>query len=178
MAALIERMFDTSPAPVRSSSLCTLPAMDLYSLLLFLHLSAVIVWVGGGVMFNLIAGRATKTNDPEAIARIAEESIVLGSRYYTPAALVTLGAGIGLVLEGNWGFGRLWILIGIAAIIISSVLGMAYFGKEAQALATEARTRGYDEGVEARQRRIKLIAKAEVAMLFLVVVAMVFKPEF
>lgn len=146
-------------------------------LLLFVHVSAVVVWLGGGVMFQVLARRTTRNADAEAVARVAEQTNWVGRFYFTPAAVVTLLAGLGLVLESGIGFDHLWVLIGLTAVVVSAVLGMAFFGPQSRSLAEEVRARGLDDGVGARLRRIVLVSQIELVILFVAVFAMTVKPE-
>lgn len=80
--------------------------MSFYTVLLFVHLLAAAAWVGGGFMFNLVAERAVKSDDPVRISNLLQDAEHVGKKYFGPATGVTFLAGLWLVLEGDWGFDR------------------------------------------------------------------------
>jgi uncharacterized membrane protein len=89
--------------------------MDLYELLLAIHLLAAVIWVGGATSLQVLAIRATGSGDPVRMATFAGEAEWVGMRIFMPSSIVVLLAGIALVLEGSLGFDRLWILLGSPA---------------------------------------------------------------
>ncbi|HVF52281.1 MAG TPA: DUF2269 family protein [Actinomycetota bacterium] len=153
--------------------------MNLYELLLFVHLAAVICWIGGAVMFTILGSRGAKAGppDPQRVIHTAEQAEWLGTRFYTPLAIVTLLAGIGMVLESGIGFDHLWVLIGLTMIIIAGALGGAFYSKNTKALVQGINERGFDEGAQAILKKIVTVSKVELVLLFIVVLVMVTKPE-
>ena len=148
--------------------------MSLYEILKFVHICAVILWVGGSVMFLVLTARMNN-DDPAVVAKIAEDSVWLGNRYYTPVAIVTLIAGVWMVITSGMGFEHLWITIGIAVVVISAVLGMAYYAKAGKAIAEGARTGTLTDETRAKLAQIRTVARVETALLFFAVYAMVTK---
>ena len=146
----------------------------MYEIVKFVHICAVILWAGGSVMFLVLTARMNN-DDPATVAQIAEQSEWLGPRYYMPVSLVTLAAGIWMVVDAGWGFERLWVAIGIAVVVLSAILGGAYYGKVSKAIAEGARTGVLSDEVRAKLARLRTVARAETALLFFAVFAMVTK---
>jgi Predicted integral membrane protein (DUF2269) len=113
--------------------------MDLYELLLAIHILAAVIWVGGATSLQVLAIRATGSGDPVRMATFAGEAEWVGMRVFVPASIVVLLAGIALVLEGSWGFDQLWILIGLAGIAFSIVTGAGFIGPESGRLEAFSR---------------------------------------
>ncbi len=44
----------------------------------------------------------------------------------SPAFLALVGTGIWLVLEGGWGFGRLFVVVGLSAVAASAIFGTLF----------------------------------------------------
>ena len=77
----------------------TLATQTLYDWLLFLHVLAAMVWVGGGVMLAVIAARVLRDPDPGAVGRFTGSLRVIGPLALAPATVAVLGLGIGLVVD-------------------------------------------------------------------------------
>ena len=100
--------------------------MSLYELLLFLHISAVIVWIGSSTLLNVLAFRADRARDHEGLRRIAADASGLTEVLFIPASVATLILGILLVIDGDLSFGQLWIVLGLVgvAVTIATCLGV------------------------------------------------------
>ena len=92
----------------------TTATQTLYGWLLFLHVLAAMVWVGGGVMLAVVAARVLRDPDPGAVGRFTGSLRVLGPLVLGPATVAVLGLGIGLVVDTEaWDFGQLWVQLGL-----------------------------------------------------------------
>lgn len=151
--------------------------MDLYTVLLFVHVLAAALWVGGGVMIYLIAERAVKSDDPARIATMLADADHAGRTYFGPASGVTLLAGIWLVFQGEWGWDHVFILGGIVGILISMGLGFGGIQpasvKVGQALADGG---GLTDDVRAGLKRIQTLSRIDTVILIVVVFLMTNKP--
>ena len=151
--------------------------MDLYTVLLFVHVLAAALWVGGGVMLHLIAERAVKSEDATRIGTFLADAEHTGKTFFGPASGVTLLAGIWLVFEGDWGWDHVFILGGILGILVS--MGIGFGGiqpasmKVGQALATGGTV---TDEVRAGLKRIQTLARIDTLILIVVVFLMTNKP--
>src|SRR5215204_3697204 len=66
----------------------------LYEWLLFLHVIAVMVWVGGVVVLGALSALVLRNRDAAASARFVGMLRVVGPAVLAPAPAVALGAGI------------------------------------------------------------------------------------
>jgi uncharacterized membrane protein len=151
--------------------------MDLYELLLAIHVLAAVVWVGGATALQVLAFRTVRTDDGARIAYFSGEAEWVGMRIFFPASVIVLLAGIGLVLEGSWGFDQLWILLGLAGIAFSIVVGAGFLGPESGRIKGLMEARG-PEDVEVKERisRIFRISRIELGVLLLIVLDIAIKP--
>ena len=148
-----------------------------YELFLAVHVVCAVVWVGGGVSMQVLAVLAERANDGPRMATFAKDAEWIGTHIYLPASLLLLGAGIALVLIGQWGFGTLWVALGIAGFASSVVIGAAFTGPAAKKLAPLLEERGpNDPEVRRRMQKIFTISRVETVILLLVVVDMTMKP--
>ncbi|HWL65106.1 MAG TPA: DUF2269 family protein [Actinomycetota bacterium] len=147
-------------------------------LLLYAHIVLAILWIGGAVMFNLMATRARSSGSPEAVIRTMGDSEWAGKFYFTPVAILTLVTGVVLVLTSNgaYTFEDPFVVAGIAGIVISGVLGGTYYAKAAQSISAAVNERGLeDAGTRSQLDRLRLIAWVETAMLLGIELLMVYR---
>jgi len=102
----------------------------LYDWLLFAHVLAAMVWVGGLVMLVAVGTRTRRSGDPEAVARFVRSLRVLGPAVLAPAALLLLVFGIWMVADSSaWDFGQTWVQVGVTLLIVSVLVGAAYLSR-------------------------------------------------
>jgi len=147
--------------------------MTWYQLLLFVHVTAAIVWVGGAFYVQAYGMVELRSGDPSAIARFAGNAGRLGERLFTPMSVVVLLAGIGLMIDGDWPWGRLWVDFALLAWVCSALLGAGYLGPTAKRIAVVG-----PQTVEGQRliRRVFAFLRIDLMFLFAIVFAMVVKP--
>ena len=151
--------------------------MTRYEVLLFLHIAAAIVWLGGAMVVQLFAFRAERADDPLAMHRVASDAEWLAMRLFVPSSLVVLVLGILLVLDGPWGFDQLWIVLGLAGYAFSFFLGILFLSPESGRIGRLIEAHGpTHESVTSRIARITAVSRVELAVLFAVVLDMTLKP--
>ena len=151
--------------------------MSSYELLLFVHVLAAVVWIGGALSLQVLAIRAERSPDGGRVAHIATEAEWVGSRIFLPASIVLLLAGIGLTLEGDWGFTTLWVLLGLIAYGLSALTGSLFLGPESGRIGKMIAEVGpQDPEVIARIKRIFLVSRIELVVLLFIVFDMTVKP--
>ena len=147
-----------------------------YELLNFVHILAAAVWVGGGVMLQVLLGRARRSTDPARLREAMSDAAWVGNRVFAPAALVLFIAGFGLVGQGEWEW-EPWIFFGIAVWALSFVIAIAYYGRAAGEIIELLGEHGPDHPeVRDRVRRYFMVAGIETTLLVLVIADMVVKP--
>jgi uncharacterized membrane protein len=148
-----------------------------YEWLLFFHIAAAIVWLGGGVAIQVLAVRANRTDDTARMVAIAHEAEWFGTRVFLPSSLLVLVLGIILTLDGPWDFGQTWIVLALIGYGLSFVTGAAFLGPESGRIGKLLAAEGPDSpAVQARIQRIFLVARIELVLLYLIVLDMAVKP--
>ncbi|MGI8775776.1 MAG: DUF2269 family protein [Actinomycetota bacterium] len=152
--------------------------MTFYEAMRFVHILAAIVWVGGAIMFQFIYMRVMAANDPGRMRAFAADTEQIGKKVLMPAAIVVLAAGVTMVLNhGGINFEDTWIVIGIAGIIGSALVGSLYLGPEGGRIGALLQERGgEDDEIRSRRERLVLIGRIELTVLILIVLDMVVKP--
>ena len=149
--------------------------MSYYEILLFLHIAASIVWLGSALFLQVLVVRAGMTDDVALTKGIAANSGWMAQRIFIPASVGVLVLGILLTIEGPWSFGDLWIVLGLAGYAFSFLVGILFQEPEGKRIhaAMEA---GKPELAAFHIRRINVVSRLELVVLYLVVAVMVLKP--
>lgn len=176
--------------------------LAVYTTLKFVHVMASIVWIGSGVALLTVTAGMVRARDYAGVAALGRQGEKLGTRLFAPSALLTLLAGVAMVLVGDLSFASTWIVIGLVGVAASFVLG-AVLGERAQAQLRETLApRGSDvpssddtpsavgstdpvstqpavddAAVDAARRRLMTVSTVDLIILTVVVWAMVAKPS-
>jgi uncharacterized membrane protein len=141
------------------------------------HVTFVVIWVGGGVLLTILGVLAERRNDPVELATIARQAALVGERLFSPAAVVVLAMGIAMMTQIDWGWGQFWIIFGLIGFASTFVLGIGVLAPLSKKAAKAIDTRGAESPeAQALIARILLVARVDIAVLLLVVVDMVTKP--
>jgi len=144
-----------------------------YEFLLFVHISCAVIWLGGGFTFQVYGTVVRRGGDLDEIARFAGRAGVIGERLFTPAALLVVLAGVGLMIEGSWDWGRLWVVFGLVTFAASFLTGLLLLAPLAKKLPLVGPAT--PEGQELI-RRIFAILRVDLAFMYAIVFAMTVKP--
>ena len=145
----------------------TTGTQTLYDWLLFLHVLAAMVWVGGGVMLAVLAARVVRDPDPGAVGRFTGSLRVLGPLVLAPATVAVLGLGMWLVVDSEaWDFGQLWVQLGLGLFVAAFLVGAVWQSRSALAATRAA---GREDDAEARRQLRRWLAGYLLIVALLVV---------
>lgn len=148
-----------------------------YTTFKFLHVAAVIVWIGGVLAVSILNARVSREQDASVMASLGQASRFFGGAVVGPAAGLTLVAGIVMVATGGLRFATLWIAWGLAGMLVSSALGGTAIRRAGEALGESLRAGDTDHRrTVSLQNRLRALNIINLLVLFSVVAAMVFKP--
>lgn len=147
--------------------------MSWYEFLLFVHVTCAIIWLGGGFLFQVYGLVELRSGDTAAIARFAGNAGRIGERLFTPAALLVVLAGVGLMIEGNWPWDQLWVDFALVAYAGSFLLGLLVLGPTAKRIEQVG-----PETAEGQRliKRVFTLLRIDLLILFAIVFAMTVKP--
>jgi uncharacterized membrane protein len=149
--------------------------MTLYEVLLFVHILAVSVWVGGSIMLAFVSGRVQGTGDAAFRARFAKAAGVVGPVIGVSAILV-LASGIWMVLDSDTiELSQLWVWLGLALFILSGIVGAAFFAPASNRIV-RALEGGQVQEADRRARTFNLVSRLDTLLLLVILGLMVFKP--
>jgi uncharacterized membrane protein len=139
----------------------------------FLHVLAVIVWVGGVFTVNVLQVLVGRGSDRAAQASLLRLSDLYGRAVIAPAAALTLLTGVVRVEQIGVGYGTFWFAWGIAAIVLSIALGATMIRATNAALR---RLAADDPQWPTLLRRAAILYAVNLLLLLSALWAMEFKP--
>jgi uncharacterized membrane protein len=145
-----------------------------YTLFKFLHIAAVILWLGGVATLTLLNLRLLNASDKHALLPVLRLGQFLGRAIIGPAALLTLIAGTVMIANAGIPFSTLWIVWGLGGIVLSIAFGATLIRRATEQL--EQAVTADAPGVLPLQRRLVTFSFANLVLLLSVVWAMVAKP--
>ena len=147
--------------------------MSWYEFLLFVHIAAAALWLGGGLFLQIYAISVRRGGDPQEMGQFAARVGKLGDRVFIPAAVTVVLAGIGLTIEGSWSWGTFWIVFALAAFVGSFLTGALVIGPTAKKIGAVGADSA--EGEELTQR-IFIVSRVDLAFMYAILFAMAVKP--
>src|SRR5207302_3701392 len=91
---------------------------------------AAVLWVGGVATVQLYALRALASRDGNRLATFSGDTEWVGTRVFMPASLLLFLAAIGLMVNGHWPWGTLWIDYALVVFAASFATGAGFLGPE------------------------------------------------
>src|SRR6266545_1767807 len=150
-----------------------------YQIYLALHVTAIVIWVGGDITLTTLGIVFERRADGETLAALGRMGAWIGTRVYTPALFAVLGLGVALVEKGHWGWSTFWIDFALAGWVIAAAVGVGFVGPELGRIDRAAAEHGPDSPEVARRvKRLFTVFRFDTALLVLIVVAMTAKPSF
>ena len=147
--------------------------MTWYEFLLFVHVACAVIWIGGGFLLQVYGLIELRSGDTASLARFAGNAGRIGERLFIPAALLVVLAGIGLMIEGSWSWGMLWVVFALVTFAASFAVGAGLLSptaKQIEVVGPET-----DEG-QRLIRKVFAILRVDLLFLFAIVFAMTVKP--
>ena len=150
--------------------------MSSYELWLFVHISAVIVWIGGAAVAQVFGALAKRSGDPAQGAAFGQAMAFIGPKVFAPAALVVLISGAFLTEDGNWDWSEPFVWLGIVGWAIVAFTAFAYLTRAMGRVGARLAAEGPSPELGAEVDRLVLLARVLVIVLFAIVFVMVVKP--
>jgi uncharacterized membrane protein len=147
--------------------------MTWYEFLLFVHVTAAVIWLGGAFTFQMYGLVVRRGGDPEEIARFAGRAGHLGERMFVPASLLVVLAGVGMMIDGNWGWDQLWVIFALVTFAASFATGLFVITPMAKQIPVVGPTTPAGQTLIAR---LFTILRIDLVFMYAIVFAMVVKP--
>jgi uncharacterized membrane protein len=149
--------------------------MDFALLIKFAHVSAAMVWLGGGLAMILAATLMGPNARPDQIMSVIRMVALIGPRLLMPASIATLLTGLWLAIYGGYGWPA-WLVLGLVGIAFTAALGALVLGPTSERAARTAASLGNDAAMGDARRLIR-IGRFDYVVQFAIVFLMVAKPD-
>jgi uncharacterized membrane protein len=154
----------------------TLAATSLYEWLMFLHVLAAMIWVGGLVVLIALSASILRSGDHDAVARFSASLRRIGPLTLAPSTVAVVSLGIGLVLDSNeWHFSQSWIVLALALFAAAFLIGAVFQSRAAISVERAIKAGNRKEAVR-QLRRWAWGMRLILALLVIVTWDMVAKP--
>lgn len=150
--------------------------MTWYEFWLFVHLTAVMVWIGGAAAIQVFGILTKRAADPAKSAFFAQNVSFTVLKVFLPAALVVIGAGIGLTVNGGWDWGEPFIVAGLVLWTIVSLTAFGYLGRAIGNAGAQLAAEGPSPALALRLRNLVWLSRVLLGMLLVIVFLMTIKP--
>lgn len=147
----------------------------IYDTLLFLHVTLVVLWVGGGFMAQVFVGRAMNA-EPAVLGNAVSTVQWSGSRIFGPVSGLAFLTGVVMTFMNDL-WDEPWIWIAVAGFLASSFIGGGLISKRAKALKALVASNGpADPGVRDGLQRLLAVSRIDLVILIIVIWDMIYKP--
>ena len=151
--------------------------MSYYEIILFLHILAAIVWIGGGLALQILGVWAEQTRNGPFRQALGESTDWLAKRLFIPSSLAALLFGVLLTIEGPWTFDTLWVDLGLIGFAASFVTGILFLKPEGERIGRAIAAHGPESSTARKRiRRLGIVERFQLVILVLVTAAMSIKP--
>ena len=154
---------------------------DWYGAFKSLHVVFAVIWIGGGFLITALAFLAELEHDLEGRSILAKQAASVSNRVFMPSSVIVLVFGIAMMLNDTgkllWDWGDFWVTFGLLGFAATFCIGMFVLGPAAKRMEGIVASGGANSPeAHVEMNRIFLVARADAAILMLVVVDMVAKP--
>jgi uncharacterized membrane protein len=140
-----------------------------------IHIIAAIVAVGANVTYAFWLRRAG-TVDRERLVFTIDSIRKLDNTIATPAYVVVLLTGLGMVFLGAFSFSALWIQVALGLYVLVVILSIALYSPALRRQLAEAEADPSSAAYAAAASRSTLLGIIVIAIVLVIVVLMVTKP--
>jgi hypothetical protein len=151
--------------------------MTLFQVLLFVHILASMIWIGGALVGALIGKFIAGQGDASAMSKFCIAFATIAGPAFGGSSLLVVGTGVWMVIDHDLGFGTLWVTIGLTGWLVSMLMGATIVGmtwtKVGKLLAEPGATIEATQGLITKAQRLTWI---DLAIRIGVVLVMVWRP--
>jgi uncharacterized membrane protein len=163
-------------AHASSSGRSRFGAMTWYEFWLFLHVIAVIAWVGGAGAVQVFGVLTKRAADPAKTAFFNRNVSWTAVRVFLPASVVAFVSGVGLVETGHWGWDEPFIVFGLVLWAGVSLAAFGYLARAMGNVGARLATEGPSPELALQVRNLIWLSRALLAVLVVIVFLMTVKP--
>lgn len=144
--------------------------------LLFLHISAAMVWVGSAAAIQVFGILTKRAADPAKSAFFAQNVSFVVLRVLAPTALVVLATGIALVENVGWSWSEPFVSFGLLLWVAVATVAFGFLGRAIGAAGNRLATEGPSPELALRMRNLTWLSRVLLGVLVVIVFLMTVKP--
>jgi uncharacterized membrane protein len=148
---------------------------ELVTPLKIVHILAAVVALGSNVTYAFWLRWAGRDRDRLGFA--LDGIGRLDRTFANPAYILLLLTGVGMVLTGAFRFEQFWIAAALALYVLTAVIGITLYAPTLRRQREEAARDPSSPAYAAVERRSTLLGVATIAIVVLIVILMVAKPD-
>ena len=153
--------------------------MNAYTILKFVHVFSVVIWIGGLTGLAVATWRLAREKNRALLAAVLRQMVSYGQVVVGPAAGLVLLSGLAMVGMGHVGFGTFWVWFGYGGVLVHGLLGGFLIRKRtAEVIQLTSAAGGDDAALAGAARRLWITQVVYLLLFAVVIAAMVFKPTF
>jgi uncharacterized membrane protein len=146
-----------------------------YELWLFLHISAVVVWIGGAVLAQVFGVLTQRARNPVESAAYGRNMGWVARWVFLPFSVVVILTGMALTEDGNWGWDQPFVLVGLLGGLAVMAVAFSYVTPRLARVGARMSAEGPSPPLLAEMNRLVWIARGLLVVLFVIVFMMVTK---
>ena len=149
--------------------------MTWYEFWLFLHISSVVVWIGGAVIGQVFGVLTQRAKNPLESAAYGRNMGFVAMKVFLPSSILVIVTGIGLTENGNWDWGEPFILIGLLGGLAIMAIAFSYVTPQLGRTGARMAADGPSPELVARMNQLVWIARGLLLAAFVIIFFMVTK---
>ena len=149
--------------------------MTWYEFWKFLHISSVVVWIGGAVLGQVFGILTQRARNPVESAAYGRNMGWVVMKVFLPSSIVVIITGIALAENGNWDWGEPFILIGLVGGLGIMAIAFSYVTPRLGRIGARMAAEGPSPALAAELNRLVWLARALLVVAFVIIFFMVTK---
>jgi len=151
--------------------------MNAYTAFKFLHICAVVMWVGGGFALLVAVELMGRKAGEKAEMAIIKAVAAMGVPFFIPVSLATVIFGAITAWIGQ-DLSELWVILGLVGFVGTFLNGLLMIKPRADKIAVLIQSKGEQSPrLAPLGRSLITVARLDYVMLFVVIADMVLKPQ-
>jgi uncharacterized membrane protein len=150
--------------------------ITLYGVLKFVHVVGAAIWLGSNATTVALRALVMRGHDVKRTLWLVRETHRIQTLLVSPALVALIGTGVWLVVEGGWGFSRLFVVVGLTGVGVSAAFGTLFTSRALNRLEALGDVE-VAPGLGGLLVRIQVGIFLDFVLVAVVVFAMVTKPD-
>ena len=149
--------------------------MTWYEFWLFVHIGAVVVWIGGAVMGQIFGVLTQRARNPVESAAFGRNMAWVAKWVFLPFAILVIVSGMALTEDGGWSWSEPFVLLGLVGGIAIAALGIGYVTPRIGKAGARMSAEGPSPELVAEINRLVWFARGLLLVAFVIILFMVTK---